>query len=158
MKKFLLPIINIVNIVLVSITFGLGNNCALVVKEASSKRNVMNWYGLVWNPVVEKGHDVYNVIGIVGFFLFVAAVAAVLFTLIPTKVRKWVNALSGAAFIASGVLFLLTPKASKMAGVLPFETTNSLIAMAVLVFVAGALALTAALIEIIPLFTKKEAK
>lgn len=150
MKKFLLPIINIINIVLVSITFGLGNNTAVYLKEVAQNRPAGNWYQLVW--------EIPSVVGYLGFFLFVFGVATILFTLIPSKVRKWVNLLGGAALVAAGVMFLLTPGASYAGSVLGTELSNALIAMAVLVFVAGALALIAALLEIVPLFIKKEAK
>lgn len=148
MRKFLIPIINLVNIILVSITFGLGSKTA-VLEKVSGEVAKGTYYQLVWNAA-----DHANVLGIIGFFLFVFAVAFMLALFIPFRCRKYLSLIVGAMFIGAGVLFLLTPGACDVKIIKP-ELTGALIAMAVLVFVAGALTLGMAAIE---LSAKKEAK
>ena len=137
MRKFLIPIINLVNVILVSITFGLGNNHAL-----TSDHMNQNYYQLVWNA-----SDKANIVGIVGFFLFVVAVAVMLFNFLPVKARKITTMVAGAMFIAAGVLFLKTPGSANINPINP-ELTGSLIAMAVLVIIAGALTLLMTVLDI----------
>lgn len=144
MRKFLLPIINLINVVLCSIVFGLGNNNAYTYSLSGNERAGETWYSLVWMPI-ENGS---NAIGIVGFFLFIFAVAGVLFAFLPIKARKFVNVLVGAMLIASGVLFLKTPMGGQR--VYPgLELSGSLIAMAVLVFISGAFSLAMAALEFV---------
>ena len=137
MRKFLIPIINLVNIILVSITFGLGNNHAL-----TSEHMNQNYYQLVWNNA-----NVPNVVGIVGFFLFVVGVAVVLFNFLPVKARKITTIVAGGMLIAAGILFLKTPGSANINPINP-ELTGSLIAMAVLVIIAGALSLVMCVLDI----------
>ena len=161
MKKFLLPIMNLVNVVLVSIVFGLGAQTAALRINTEPKLELGNWYQLVWQgSYVEFGKTSANVLGIIGFFLFVLAVAAILVAFFPTKFRKWVAVGAGAALIAAGVLFLLTPKNAGLgdAVVTNLKLTSELIGMSVLAFVSGAVLLGMAAIEIVPMFLKKEAK
>lgn len=139
MRKFLLPVINLVNIILVSIAFGLGANTAVTGTDNYTARG--NYYQLIW----ERS---FNPVAIFGFFLFIFAVALVLVNFLPLKVRKFVTLLTGAAFIATGVIFLRTPYLS--ISMTNGEVTGSLIAMAVLVFVAGALSLLMSVIEFLP--------
>lgn len=149
MRKFLVPVINLVNIILVSIVFGLGSNTAVyeTIRGVDSLRG--NYYQLVWGAA-----DKANALGIVGFFLFVVAVAATVATFIPFKCRKYTLVLVGAMYIAAGVLFLNTPNGCDQL-VFAQKLSDSLIAMAVLVFIAGAFTLGAAALE---LTAKKEAK
>lgn len=147
MRKFLIPIINLVNVILVSITFGISVNTS-AVDAGQNSRPLGNYYQLVWNPA-----DHVNVIGIVGFFLFVVAAALMLFNFLPLKARKCTSPLTGLLFVGAGVLFLLTPKTCDINPV-ELELTGSLIAMAVLVFVAGALTLAMAALD----FTNKKAE
>lgn len=156
MRKFLLPIINLVNVILVSIIFGLGANTALT---GDTYPNRGNWYSLVWEGYLKTGADgkqivCANVVGIIGFFLFVIAVAGILVAFLPVSFRKWVNVGVGAALIAAGVLFLLTPNGSMRNIPNVGEITDSLIAMAVLAFVSGAFSLGMAALEIVPMFKK----
>lgn len=141
MRKFLIPIINLVNVILVSITFGLANNPAFTSDSGNSHR----YYQIVWNPA-----DKPNVIGIIGFFLFVVAAALMLVNFLPIKARKCIAPLTGLMFIGAGVLFLMTPAAADMRNI-NMELSGSLIAMSVLVFVAGALSLLMSVLD----FTKK---
>ena len=162
MKKFLLPIMNLVNVVLVSIIFGLGGQTALnFIDTNNSKTAKGTWYQLVWTGYyADGGKTAGNVIGIIGFFLFVVAVAAILVAFLPTKFRKWVSVGMGAALIAAGVLFLITPFHAGLSEAIISNSkiTSELIGMAVLAFVAGAISLGMAALEIVPMFLKKEAK
>jgi len=147
MRKFLIPIINLVNIILVSISYGLGNNTA-VIDSALSDTPRGNYYQLVWNAA-----DHANVIGIVGFFLFVIATALMLVNFLPIKARKVIAPITGAMFIGAGVLFLLTPGKADI-HFIEMKLTGSLIAMAVLVIIAGALTLVMSVLD----FTAKKAE
>jgi len=149
MRKFLLPIINLVNLILVSITWGLSNNTA--VTDAGAKNAAKGtFYDVIWTG--EKP----NALAIVGFFLFIFACVAVLAAFIPTKARKFVTCAGSAMLIASGVIFLLSPREKFYdCSILEPELTGSLIAMAVLVFIAGAFMACMSLIEFLG---KKESK
>ncbi len=151
MRKFLIPIINLVNVILVSIVFGISVNPSAFDTHTGSSVSVGNYYQLVWNPA-----DKANVLGIVGFFLFVVVAAVMLFNFLPVKARKFTAAVAGAMFIGSGVLFLMTPASADLGKVVidSLELSGSLIAMAVLVFVAGALSLAMAALD----FTNKKAE
>lgn len=147
MRKFLIPIINLVNIILVSISFGLANNTS-VVDAGLHDAPRGNYYQLVWNA-----SDKANVLGIVGFFLFVVAAAVMLFNFLPFKVRKFTSILAGGMFIAAGVLFLKTPGGAAI-HYINMSLTGSLIAMAILVIIAGVLSLVMAALD----FTSKKAE
>ncbi len=144
MRKFLIPIINLVNIILVSISFGLANNTAALNMDVNSG----NYYQLVWNAA-----DVKNIIGIVGFFLFVVAAALMLVNFLPIKARKVIAPLTGLMFIGAGVLVLMTPANANIHWI-SMELTGSLIAMAVLLIIAGALSLLMSVLD----FTAKKAE
>lgn len=150
MRKFLLPIINLVNVILVSITFGLGKNSVGSIEYNSKlSTNLNNYYNVVW------GHqEVVNTIGIIGFFLFILAVVLTVAAFLPVKARKFIAGVAGASYIAAGVLFLLTPSHFCINVLGTLKLSGSLIAMAVLVFIAGALSLGMAAIEL----TSKESK
>ena len=143
MKKFILPVINLISLVLSAVVFGLGANSAVYAITKSSGAG--NWYQLVWT--IAPG----TLIPLLGFFLFVFAVFFALVTMIPFKFRKYCVALVGAMFIATGVMFLLTP-AAVYTGVTSnlYHSTDSLIAMAVLAFVSGGLELVGACVEFLP--------
>lgn len=137
MRKFLLPIISIVNLILAGIAFGLGGNTAAYAPES---RAIGNYYQLVWNKP--------NLVTMLAFFFFVAAVFFTLVYFIPFKHRKCANILVGGLYGAAGALTLMIPNGSQFA----YTRTGSLLAMAVLMFVAAALALVSSLIE----FSDKE--
>lgn len=147
MRKFLLPIINLVNIILTSIAFSLGTKTA-VVEKIAGEVGKGSYYQLVWNAA-----DKANIFGIIGFFLFVGAAVFMLSLFIPVKCRKFTAILTGGLYIAAGVFFLKTPGSANITLIKP-QLTGSLIAMAVLVFICGALSLVMAAID----FSKKEAK
>ena len=144
MRKFLLPVINIVNLILVGIAFALGGNTAAYTPSGTERAPLGNYYQLVWNKP--------EVLGVVAFFLFVVGVFFLLVTLIPFKARKFVALCDGAMLIASGVLTL--GLASNVAGTLGASNSGSLIALCVLLIVAGGLAVLMALYELFAI--KKE--
>lgn len=145
MRKFILPIINLVNVILVGIAFILSGRVG-----ALDGHNSKTFYELVWL------NQNANVIGIVGFFLFVLAAAVTLAVFIPFPGRKYASAVGGAMHIAAGVLILLTPKAADVLWIeTNFEKTGALIAMAVLVIIAGAFTLGMSVLEFLE---KKESK
>ena len=140
MRKFLLPVINLINIVLVSITFGLASKTA-VIDQAFQDRPCGSFYQIAW------GHPgSASTLGIVGFFLFVFAVAITVFAFLPVKLRKFATAFGGAMYIGAGILFLLSPAYAQWTIVEP-KLTGALIASAVLVFIAGLFTLIMSLIE-----------
>ena len=144
MKKFILPVINLISIVLSAVIFGLGANSAVYRGQTSAGQG--NWYQLVWTipqPLAA--------LAVVGFFVFVFAVFFALVTMIPFKARKYCLCLLGAMFIAAGVLFLLTPGAVYTgANAASYIRSDSLIAMSVLAFVAGGLELIGSVVEFLP--------
>ena len=141
MRKFLLPIINLVNVILISIAFGLSPQTA-VIDKALNDAPKGNYYQLVWGAA-----DKANVIGIVGFFLFVAAVALMLVNFLPIKARKVTSGVTGALFIAAGVLFTKT-QAGCVQTILQPQLTGAFMAMIVLTFIAGAFSLVMSVLEI----------
>lgn len=142
MRKFLLPIISIVTLILSGIAFGLGGNTA-AYSPAESARAIGNYYQLVWNQP--------TVTSMLAFFFFVFAVFFTLVYFIPFKHRKFANFLIGGLFIAAGVLTLTVPNIYVQSN-FGFTLSGSLIAMVVLMCVSGGLTLLSSLIE----FTEKE--
>lgn len=149
MRKFLLPVINLVNVILVVIVWILSAQTAVI--DAGMKDLACgNFYQVVW-----QGSKA-NVLGIVGFFLFCVAVLLTLVVFLPIKGRKFLNCLNGLMYIGAGVMFLLAPLPPHYAhGFAKAELTGAMIAMAVLVFVAGAFSL---LMSVVELVGKKESK
>lgn len=142
MKKFILPAINLIALVLSAVVFGLGANSAVYLKTAANGAG--NWYQLVWT--VAPG----TVIPLIGFFAFCVAAFIALVTMIPFKARKFCVLLAALLFIATGVMFLLTKDAVYSAHKELYSMTDSFIAMAVLVFVAGGLELIGSVVEFLP--------
>lgn len=144
MKKFILPVINLVSIVLSAVIFGLGANSAVYRGETSNGQG--NWYQLVWTITKQP-----TIVGLLGFFLFVFAVFFALVTMVPFKGRKFCVCAVGAMFIAAGVMFLMTPGAVYTGvNAASYIKSDSLIAMAVLAFVAGGLELIGSAVEFLP--------
>lgn len=152
MRKFVFSIISLVNMILAGIAFGLGSNTAMFISKAEENPSG-NFYQLVFPGIAER----VSPANIICFVLLVLASFLALVALIPFKGRKFVNILGGGSFIAAGVLTLWVPTnymlTTTAPGKLHFFSSGSLIAMAVLLIVAGALALLGAIIEFIP---KKE--
>ena len=148
MRKFLSPILNVINLILVSIAWGLSGQSA--VKDAVVKSHPVsgNMYQVVW-----MGSKA-NIIGIIGFLLFCVACFGLLVAFLPLKVRKFVACLNGLMFAGAGVLLLLAPK-FYCAGSGEFELTGAFIAICVLILVAALFSLCMAAVD----FTaKKESK
>lgn len=144
MKKFIVPIINLVSLILASVVFGLGSTTA--VKFGPSEIASGNWYQLVWEiPQALKA------VAVMGFFFFCVAVFLALVTMIPFKFRFVGVCLAGLLFVATGVMFLLTPAAVYSgSNAALYSKTDSYIAMIVLVFVAGGLELLATAVSLLP--------
>lgn len=143
MKKFIVPVINLIALVLSAVVFGLGANTSVVFTSKNTAAG--NWYQLVWthnNPL--------EVIPLVGFFLFCVAVFVALVTMLPFKGRKFCVLLAGLMFVGAGVMFLMTPNAAFGSDAHLYSKTDSLIAMAVLVFVAGGLEVLGSCVELLP--------
>lgn len=148
MRKFLLPIINLVNLILISVAWGISNHSGAVIDAAENDMARGTLYDIVW-----MGSKA-NVIGIVAFFLFIVGCALTLIAFLPVKWRKFVSCGAGAAYIASGVLFLLSPKTYSAIIVEP-KLGSAFIAFCVLVLIAGAFSCAMAVIEFLG---KKESK
>ena len=143
MKKFILPAINLIALVLSAVVFGLGANSAVYLKTAANGAG--NWYQLVWT--VAPG----TVIPLVGFFAFCVAVFLTLvFMFIPLRISRFGVLISGLLFAATGAMFLLSKDAVYSAHKELYHMTDSFIAMAVLVFVAGGLELIGSVVEFLP--------
>lgn len=135
MRKFLSPIINLVSLVLVGIAYGVAS---ITAAFDAAKNPAGNYYQLVW------GSTTNNALNIVGFFLFIAGSALLLFVFLPGIVRKCASLLSAGTLIAGGILALTSP-----ARVNPtFVTQPGLIGFAVLAFIAGAFSLIIFLLEL----------
>lgn len=147
MRKFLLPIFNLINLILVSIAWGLSAKTAII---DAGRNNLAsgNMYEIVWMGTKT------NIIGIVAFFLFCVAAFLTLVAFLPLKGRKFVTCLDGLMYVGAGVLFLLSPKFYDRS-IIEVELTGAFIAFCVLILVAGAFALCMAASEF---FGKKEAK
>lgn len=143
MKKFIVPIINLVSLILASVVFGLGATTA--VKFGDDEKLFGNWYELVWTRF-----SPLSVIAVVGFFLFCVACFLTLLSMIPFKFRFAGLCLAGLMFIGAGVMFLLTPNAVYTTHTASISKTDSFIAMIVLVFVAGGLELVATAVSLLP--------
>ena len=144
MKKFIVPVINLIALVLSAVVFGLGANSAVYRGVSSNGKG--NWYQLVWTIPSQP-----TVIGLVGFFLFCIAVFVALVTMLPFKGRKFCVLLAGLMFVGAGVMFLMTPGAVYTGpNAASYIKSDSLIAMAVLVFVAGGLEVLGSCVELLP--------
>ena len=139
MRKFLLPIINLVNLILISIAWGLSGKTA-IIDAGNGDYACGNMYQVIW-----QGKEA-NPVAIVGFFLFIFGCAAMLAAFIPAKWRKFVSCGAGALFIASGVLFLCSPKTYDYPIAKP-ELTSAFIAICVLILIAGAFSLAMSAVE-----------
>ena len=144
MKKFIIPVINLVGLVLSAVIFGLGANSAVYFGQTSNGQG--NWYQLVWSLSNEPVFFAQ-----LGFFLFIAAVVGALLTMIPFKHRKFCLLFVCALFVGAGVMILLSPDAVFTgANASLYHRTDSLIAMGVLAFVAAFLECVAACVDFLP--------
>ena len=144
MKKFIVPVINLISMVLAGVIFGLGANTAVEHVGVSTNSPAGNWYQLVW-----QFSDKINYWGLVGFFLLCVASFLLLVTLLPFKARKFVVLVVGLMLIAAGVMFLFTPRGVYYTNP-SYVKTDSLIAMSILAFVAGGLEVLGSVVELLP--------
>lgn len=150
MRKIIVTVLNLVNLVLLGITFGLGS---LTAATNASGNSVGTYYSLVW----PSSNAYFNALNLIAFFGLCVAAALALFLLLPVKFRKFVSAGATALLIFVGVLTLLVPanyvSVSEIAPALTLQ--DSLIAMGVLLFVAALLTCLGAVLEFLP---EKDAK
>ena len=140
MNKILSPIINLISLILVGAAFGLGG---LTAAHNAHDASIGAYYQLVWwNPTA---------LSLVGFFALCVGAFLLLVVFLP-KSRKLFAPVAGLFLILAGVLALLTPKSVARGA----TVTNQpgLIALAVLLFVAGAFSLVVCTLE----FLSKEDK
>ena len=134
MKRILSPLINLVSLILVGVAFGLGGLSA--AHHAGNDSNMGTYYQLIWqNP---------KFLPVFGFFALCVGAFLLLVVFLPF-VRKFAAPLAGALLIVSGVFALLTPKAIQSN--VAVELQPGLIAMAVLLFIAGAFSLIVCALE-----------
>ena len=149
MRKFLSPILNVINLILVSIAWGLSGQSA-VLDKAYNEAGRGNIYQVVFMGTKP------NALGIVGFSLLCLACLALLVAFLPLKARKFVAFVEGLSFVGAGVLFLIgsVPPWYDCSIVEP-KLSGALIAICVLLFVAGFFSLVMSALD----FTaKKESK
>ena len=148
MRKFLLPIINLVNLILVSIAWGLSGKSA-VIDAGRGDLACGNIYQVIWEGVKPNG------VGIAGFFLFIFGCAALLVAFVPFKYRKFVSCGAALMLITAGILFVNAPWHYDRGMTSNIECTSALLAIASLIIIAGAFAGVMALIEFLD---KKQSK
>jgi len=152
MRKFLLPIINLVNVILVSVAWGLTGKTALVDQGNVKYPNLGNFYEVIWDGQAKNGN--VNVLGVISFFIFILGCALMLVAFLPVKWRKFVSCGEAVCFLASGIMFFIMPKHTARPYVDP-KLSAAMIAVAVLVVIAGAFAGAMAALEFLG---KKESK
>ena len=146
MRKIIATVVNLVNLILLGIAFGLGSLTAAVNANDAS---IGTYYSLVW----PTSQSYFSAMNIAGFFVFCVAAGIMLFLLIPLKVRKFVAVLEAILLVFAGVATLLVPQMyCSVADPSPlFYLQGGLIAMAVLMFVAALLTVFNVVLE----FTEK---
>ena len=150
MRKFLLPVINLINLILVSIAWGLSaakENDSALIDVGNKDTGLGNVYQIVW------GSAKPNVLGIIAFFAFILGCVLMLVAFLPIKARKFIACLEGLSFVGAGVLFILSPKTYAIDHTPNIEFTNRFIAFIVLILIAGAFSL---LMSVIDFTGKKE--
>ena len=150
MRKFLSPILNVINLILVSIAWGLSGQSAVLETVGHTEVGKGNIYQVIFMGTKP------NVLAIVGFGLLCLACLALLVAFLPLKARKFVACVEGLSFVGAGVLFLIgsVPPHYDCSIVEP-KLSGALIAICVLLFVAGLFSVIMAALD----FTaKKESK
>ena len=151
MRKFLLPVINLINLILVSIAWGLSaakENDSAIIDAGNKDVGCGNLYQVVW------GGSHANILAIIAFFAFILGCVLMLAAFLPIKARKFIACAEGLSFVGAGVLFILSPKTYDYP-IVKAELTGRFIAVIVLILIAGAFSLLMSAID----FTgKKESK
>ncbi len=150
MRKFLSPILNVINLILVSIAWGLSGQSAVLETANHTEVGRGNIYQVIFMGTKP------NILAIVGFGLLCLACLALLVAFLPLKARKFVACVEGLSFIGAGVLFLIgsVPPHYDCSIIEP-KLSSALIAICVLLFVAGAFSLLMTALEFAG---KKESK
>ena len=151
MRKFLLPVINLINLILVSIAWGLSaakENDSAIIDAGNKDLGCGNLYQVVW------GGSHANVLAIIAFFAFILGCVLMLAAFLPIKARKFIACLEGLSFVGAGVLFILSPKTYDYQ-IAEAQLTGRFIAIIVLILIAGAFSL---LMSVIDFTGKKESK
>lgn len=151
MRKFLLPVINLINLILVSIAWGLSaakQNDSAIIDAGNKDIGCGNLYQVVW------GGSHANILAIIAFFAFILGCVLMLAAFLPIKARKFIACLEGLSFVGAGVLFILSPKTYDYP-IVKAELTGRFIAIIVLILIAGAFSL---LMSVIDFTGKKESK
>lgn len=151
MRKFLLPVINLINLILVSIAWGISaakENDSAIIDAGNKDVGCGNLYQVVW------GGSHANILGIIAFFAFILGCVLMLAAFLPIKARKFIACLEGLSFVGAGVLFILSPKTYDYP-IVKAELTGRFIAIIVLILIAGAFSL---LMSVIDFTGKKESK
>ena len=149
MRKFLSPILNVINLILISIAWGLSGQSA-VLDKAYNEAGRGNIYQVIFMGTKP------NILAIVGFGLLCLACLTLLVAFLPLKARKFVACIEGLSFVGAGVLFLIgsVPPWYDCSIVEP-KLSGALIAICVLILVAALFSLCMAALD----FTaKKESK
>ena len=150
MRKFLSPILNVINLILVSIAWGLSGQSAVLETVNHTEVGRGNMYQVIFMGTKP------NVLAIVGFGLLCLACVALLAAFLPLKARKFVACVEGLSFVGAGVLFLIGafPPHYDCSIVEP-KLSGAFIAINVLLFVAGFFSLVMSALEFVG---KKESK
>lgn len=151
MRKFLLPVINLINLILVSIAWGISaakENDSAIIDAGNKDVGCGNLYQVVW------GGSHANILAIIAFFAFILGCVLMLAAFLPIKARKFIACLEGLSFVGAGVLFILSPKTYDYP-IVKAELTGRFIAIIVLILIAGAFSL---LMSVIDFTGKKESK
>ena len=148
MRKIIVSVLNLVNLVLLGITFGLGTLTAGLDRQGQS---IGTYYQLVW----PANAAYFQALNVIGFFALCIAAGLTLFLVVPLSFRKFVSAGNAALLIFTGVVTLLVPTIYNQGSALPVTNQGGLIGMGVLLFVAAAISAFGAVLEFL---AEKEAK
>lgn len=158
MKKVLALILSISVIILLGVAFGVGGLPGAYVPSSDlASHQIGNYYTIVWNSahiLIQNGNIFGFVMNLVHFFLFCIGSFFALIALVPFKKVKFLDCILGVVFLAVGVLTFFVPTfflmGSEQAG--DVGLGGGLVAMGVLILVAGVLEICKAVL----LFTEKE--
>lgn len=139
MKK-LIPFVNILVLALLGIVWPLGAAVALYIPNNSGNgvaSNIGNFYQVVWG----QGSNNPSIAVIVAFMLLAVGSLLVIPAFIPLKLQRVILGAIAVAFVAAGVIFLLTPTLVKAVNpnYLTVKLGGSVIGMSVLLLSAGVL-------------------
>lgn len=142
MRKIIVPIVDIVILILIGISFGLAG---ITFLKDASQASIGTFYQLVW-PADMK----VNAVALVAFFAMCVAPFFTLLSFVPFKLRSAFNGLSAVLLIGAGVIALMLPKilTSGMEVALTLYLQGGAWGMAILLFVAALLSIINVLIDV----------